>query len=65
MRTYLFDGGCVTYELAFDDDATADLLFDVDRALSFQPRAELVEVVDDETGLSLCGAGAPECVGGS
>jgi tRNA A-37 threonylcarbamoyl transferase component Bud32/membrane-associated phospholipid phosphatase len=63
-RTYVFEGGCVTYEFDFDDDAPTDLLFDADRALAFQPRAELVERVDDETGLSLCGAGAPECVGG-
>jgi tRNA A-37 threonylcarbamoyl transferase component Bud32 len=64
-RTYLFEGGCVTYEFAFDDDAPADLIFDVDRALAFQARAELVERVDDETGLRLCGAGASECPGGS
>ena len=61
----MFEGGCVTYRFAFDEDASADLLFDADRALAFQPRDELVEEVDDETGLSLCGAGAPECVGGS
>jgi tRNA A-37 threonylcarbamoyl transferase component Bud32 len=63
-RTYVFEGGCVTYEFDFDEDAPTDLLFDADRALAFQPRAELVERVDDETGLSLCGADAPECVGG-
>ena len=64
-RTYLFEGGCVTYEFAFDDDVSADLLFDADRALAFQPREELVQTVDDDTGLSLCGAGAPPCVGGN
>jgi hypothetical protein len=64
-RTYLFEGGCVTYEFDFDDAASADLLFDADRALGFQSRDALVETVHDETGLSLCGAGAPECAGGS
>ena len=64
-RTYLFDGGCVTYDFAFAEDVPAELLFDADRALAFQPRSELVTAVDDETGLRLCGAGAPECVGGS
>jgi tRNA A-37 threonylcarbamoyl transferase component Bud32 len=64
-RTYLFEGGCVTYEFAFDEDVSADLMFDADRALAFQPRAELVQTVDDDTGLSLCGASAPPCVGGS
>ena len=64
-RTYVFDGGCVTYLFAFDEEVSADLLFDADRALAFQPRAELVEVVEEDTGLSLCGADAPACVGGS
>ena len=63
-RTYVFDGGCVTVDYALDDAADASLLVELDRALSFQPRSELVEYVDDRTGLILCGAGAPECIGG-
>jgi tRNA A-37 threonylcarbamoyl transferase component Bud32 len=64
-RTYVFEGGCVTYEFDFDAGASADLLFDADRALAFQPRSELVQAVHDDTGLRLCGAGAPRCPGGS
>jgi hypothetical protein len=61
-RYYVFDGGCVTYRFDFDEEATASLMFDVDRALAFQPRETLVEEVDDRNGLQLCGAGA-RCVG--
>ena len=57
----LFDGGCVTYEFAFDGGATASLMFDADSALAFQPRSALVAEVGDRTELSLCGAGAPPC----
>ncbi len=64
-RSYVFDGGCVTYRLDFEGEATAALIFDVDTALDFQPRDELVDEVSDETGLRLCGAGAPPCPGGS
>jgi tRNA A-37 threonylcarbamoyl transferase component Bud32 len=58
---YLFTGGCVTYRYDFDSDqaATAALTFDADLALGFQSRQELVDEVDDSTGLRLCGAGAP------
>ncbi len=59
MRTYVFDGGCVTVDYALDDAADASLLVELDRALSFQPRGELVDDVDERTGLTLCGAGAP------
>ena len=62
-RYYLFDGGCVTYEFAFADDADAELIFDVEEALGFEPRTDLVERVADATGgLALCGAGT-ECAG--
>jgi hypothetical protein len=63
-RYYLFEGGCVTYQFSFGSDATASLTFDADNALSFQPRAILVDEVRDRTGLRLCGAGVP-CPGGS
>ena len=37
-RYYLFEGGCVTYEFAFDGDASASLMFEADQAIAFQPR---------------------------
>jgi hypothetical protein len=63
-RSYLLPGGCVTYRFEFDSPETASLLFDVDGALAFQPRAELVATVHARNGLRLCGAGA-RCPDGS
>jgi tRNA A-37 threonylcarbamoyl transferase component Bud32 len=64
-RFYVFDGGCITYRFAFEGNASASLMFDAETALSFQPRAELVRSVDRDFGLTLCGADAPRCPGGS
>ena len=63
-RTYLFEGGCVTYEFAFEGDASTSLVFEADQALAFESRSELVAEVSDKTDLSLCGALAPPCSGG-
>ena len=57
------DGQCVTYDYEFDGDTNASL-FLARLGLAFQPRADLVAEVDDQSGLSLCGAGAPPCTGG-
>jgi hypothetical protein len=62
-RYYLFPGGCVTYRMEFDDEAPASAIFDVDDALGFQSRDELVAEVRGNTDLRLCGAGAPPCPG--
>jgi len=62
-RTYVVDGGCVTYPLSFDTPATSALLFEADQILSFQDRQSLVEEVDHQTGLELCGADT-DCAGG-
>ena len=62
-RSYVFPGGCVTYRFEFDSEETASLLFDADGALSFQPRAPLVERIHAQNGLKLCGAGVPPCTG--
>jgi hypothetical protein len=58
-RTYLFPGGCVTYDFAFGTGSPTSLVFDVDSAVSFIPRASLVSFVEREEDLTLCGAGAP------
>ena len=62
-RTYLFAGGCVTYEFAFQGGASTSLVFEADQALAFESRADLVAEVADRTDLSLCGAVAPPCSG--
>jgi hypothetical protein len=63
-RTYLFRGGCVTYEFDLHGAQTGSLLADADSALAFQSRRPLVTTVRDRDHLALCGAFAP-CSGGS
>jgi serine/threonine protein kinase len=63
-RYYLFTGGCVTYQFSFTSDANASLMFDVDNAVGFERRADLVNAVEETSGLRLCGAGV-QCPGGS
>jgi hypothetical protein len=60
-RYYTFEGGCVTNSYRFGSSDSA-LVLQADLAVSFRPREELVERLDD-VGLVLCGAGAPECAG--
>jgi len=61
-RYYRFPGGCVEIEYRFgSDDST--LVLEADQAISFRPRHDLVDRLEDEE-LILCGAGAPECPGG-
>lgn len=62
-RYYVFEGGCVTYRFRFMPGAATTLALEVDEALSFRPRAPLVDLVRKEFGETLCGAGAPPCVG--
>jgi tRNA A-37 threonylcarbamoyl transferase component Bud32 len=58
VRSYVFPGGCVTYRVDFAPDAPNGLIFDVDAAVSFVPRTDLVAHVRDEEHLTLCGRGA-------
>jgi hypothetical protein len=62
-RYYVFDGGCVTYRFRFQPGAATTLALEVDEALSFRSRDALVEFVHKEFGETLCGAGAPPCLG--
>jgi tRNA A-37 threonylcarbamoyl transferase component Bud32 len=61
-RYYLFAGGCVTYRYSLRAAAGAELLFDAEQALAFQPRDRLVDHVRAVSGLALCGVGA-RCAG--
>lgn len=63
-RYFLFTGGCVTYRYRFGGDASPALALEADQAVTFGLRTGLVQRVDDEFGLTLCGAGAPPCVAG-
>jgi hypothetical protein len=59
QRTYVFEGGCVEYLFRFSHDANAALTVEIDDALSFLPRSELIDEVEERSGLRLCGAGVP------
>jgi len=61
---FVFPGGCVTYRFRFGTDALPTLALEADEAVTFGLRTVLVEQVQRELGLTLCGAGAPPCVGG-
>jgi hypothetical protein len=63
-RYFLFTGGCVTYRYRFAAEASSTLALEADQAVTFGLRTALVERVQDEFGLTLCGAGAPPCVDG-
>ena len=63
VRSYVTEGQCVTYRFEFDGAANASTMLLLDAALAFQPRTELVDEVARQSGLILCGAGAPPCAG--
>jgi hypothetical protein len=54
----------VTYRYRFGPEAAATLALEADQAVTFGLRTVLVAKVQEELGLTLCGAGAPPCVGG-
>ena len=63
-KYFVFPGGCVTYRYRFGPEAEATLALEADEAVTFNPRTVLVAKVHEELGLTLCGAGAPPCLGG-
>jgi hypothetical protein len=63
-KYFLFPGGCVAYRYRFGAQAQATLALEADEAVTFGLRTVLVAQVQEELGLTLCGAGAPPCVGG-
>jgi hypothetical protein len=58
LRFYTFPGGCATYRFSFAPGASPALAVAGGSALSFQPRAALVDFVRRTEGLALCGRGA-------
>ena len=62
--TYVSPGACVTYDFDLAEGADPSLVVELESALAFQPRSTLVTEVDERSGLSLCGVGAPPCTGG-
>ena len=62
-RFAVFDGGCVTYRYRFAGGAPSSLTVEVEEALSFLSRLLIVRKVEQDFGLSLCGASARACAG--
>jgi hypothetical protein len=58
VRFYTFPGGCTSYRFSFAPGASPVLADAAGSALSFQPRAALVEFIRYTEGLALCGRGA-------
>ncbi len=59
LRFYTFPGGCATYYFRFAPGMSPMLAIPVDGAVSFVPRATLVDYVRSTENLALCGRGAP------
>ena len=59
LRFYTFPGGCATYCFRFAPGLSPMLAIPVDGAVSFVPRATLVDYVRSTENLALCGRGAP------
>jgi hypothetical protein len=58
VRFYTFPGGCATYRFSFGPGASPILADAASSALSFQPRAALVNFIRHTEGLAPCGRGA-------
>ena len=63
VRFLRFKGGCIAYTFRFVSGASSTLAIEAVEALSLLPRATVVTSVQEEAGLTLCGAGAPPCEG--
>jgi hypothetical protein len=60
---YVFPGGCVTSRLSFTRSSAPSIFEEADRLLGFTPRSVYTAGVQNDEGLTLCGAGAPPCPG--
>jgi hypothetical protein len=60
---FRFEGGCVTYRFSFTRRSAPLIYREADRFLGFTPRATYVQGLQDQEGITLCGAGAPPCAG--
>jgi hypothetical protein len=63
VRHYVFTGGCVTVRYSFNRQTAPSIFAEAEDLLGFSKRSEHVRDTRRETGLTLCGAGAPPCPG--
>lgn len=59
---FVFPGGCVTYRFRFGPDSEPTLALEAEEAVTFGLRTVLVRKIEQDFGLTLCGAGAPPCM---
>jgi membrane-associated phospholipid phosphatase len=57
-RFYRFPGGCVSYDFSPSTRGNPSLTALIDSALAFVPREQVGSYVREQSGLTLCGAGA-------
>ncbi len=57
-RFYRFPGGCVTYDFSPSSRSDSKLMALADSALTFVAREQVATYVREQSGLTLCGAGA-------
>lgn len=63
-RTYVFEGGCVIERIQLPPGSTdPTLIEEARRTLGFLDRRALASTLDEEYGVTLCGAGAEPCIG--
>jgi hypothetical protein len=63
VRHYVFTGGCVTVRYSFPPQTAPSIFAEAEHLLGFHSRSAHVNDIRRETGLTLCGAGAPPCPG--
>ena len=63
VRHYVFTGGCMTVRFSFIRQMAPSIFAQAEDLLGFHPRSMHVNDIRRETGLTLCGAGAPPCPG--
>ena len=63
VRHLVFRGGCVTVRYPFVEQSAPEIFAEAEGLLGFHLRSEHVNAIRRETGLTLCGVGAPPCPG--
>jgi hypothetical protein len=64
-RYYTFPGGCITVRYRFTGTADPALVLQADQALGFARRSLVIHALREIDDLTLCGAEAPPCAGGT
>lgn len=63
VRHYVATGGCATVRYSFTEGLAPTVFADAQVLLGYDLRSDYVRGIRKESGLTLCGAGAPPCPG--